>query len=130
MFGYIELMQKYMDAKWLRNEVISNNIANVDTPGFKRSDVSFEELLKSKLKQDRLRLSTTNKGHINNISMALKEPQVYVQRDTVYRNDENNVDIDNEMVQLTKNTLSYNILADQTQKRFQLLRTAISEGRR
>lgn len=130
MFDYIPLLKKQMDSKWLRNEIIANNIANVDTPGFKRSDVLFEELLKSNLEQNRLKLSTTHKGHKSNLSLGSIEPKVYVQSDRVFRNDQNNVDIDKEMVELAKNTLSYNILAEQAQKKFQLLRTAINEGRK
>ena len=53
-----------------------------------------------------------------------------MQGDSVFRTDKNNVDIDTEMVELTKNTLSYNILAQQVQTKFALLRAAISEGRR
>ncbi len=41
MFSAVELLQKGANAAWLRNEVISNNIANADTPGFKRSDVNL-----------------------------------------------------------------------------------------
>lgn len=131
LFDYISLMEKQLDAKWLRNTVLSNNIANADTPGYKRSDVSFEEALKKTLEQEnRLPLATTHKNHIGNIKTFEDiKPTVYIQNDTVFRNDQNNVDIDKEMVELAKNTLSYNITADQVQRVFQLLDTAINGGR-
>lgn len=131
-FDNIYLMGKLLDAKWMRNEVLSNNIANADTPGFKRADVSFEELLKQRLEQqDILPLATTNEKHISNItSFNDIQPTVFVQSDTTMRNDRNNVDIDKEMVELTENTLSYNIIADQLQRAFQSLSTAINEGRK
>lgn len=130
MFDHIPLLKSMMDSKWLRNEVITNNIANVDTPGFKRSDVSFEELLESNLERNRLKLNTTHKGHKSNLLSSSIKPKVYSQRYRTTRNDQNNVDIDKEMVEIAKNALSYNILAEQAQKKFQLLKTAISEGRK
>lgn len=129
-FDNISLMEKLLDAKWMRNAVLSNNIANDDTPGYKRSDVSFEEVLKKALGQNDLPLATTHENHIGNIrTMEDIKPSVYVQNDTTLRNDQNNVDIDKEMVELTQNTLSYNMTADQLQRSFQLLDAAISGGR-
>lgn len=126
----ISLMEKLLDAKWLRNSVLSNNIANADTPGYKRSDVSFEEILEKNMRENVLSLTTTHKNHISNMKkMSDIKPIVFVQNETTMRNDNNNVDIDKEMVELTKNTLSYNMTADQLQRAFQLLNMAISEGR-
>ena len=45
VFSYINVLDKAADAAWLRNEAISNNLANVDTPNYKRQDVSFEDEL-------------------------------------------------------------------------------------
>ena len=44
-YNYINVLEKASDASWTRNSVISNNIANVDTPGYKRKDIRFEEYL-------------------------------------------------------------------------------------
>ena len=44
-FDYINVLDKAADASWTRNEVIANNIANVDTPGYKRQDINFEDEL-------------------------------------------------------------------------------------
>ena len=41
VFDYVNVLDKAADAAWLRNEVISNNIDNADTPGYKRQDVDF-----------------------------------------------------------------------------------------
>ena len=49
MFNSIDLLQKGMDAAWLRNEVITNNIANAETPNFKSSSVAFETMFKKAL---------------------------------------------------------------------------------
>lgn len=131
LFDNIELMGKLLDVKAKRHELISNNLANVDTPGYKRSDIAFEEILKSKLDQRILPLSITNDKHINLVSKAEEiEPQIYKQQDYVIRNDENNVDVDREMVELLKNNLSYDIISEQLQTNLKLLQTAINEGRK
>lgn len=131
LFDNIELMGKLLDVKAKRHELISNNLSNVDTPGYKRSDIAFEEILKSKLDQKILPLSTTNNKHINLVSKAEEiEPQIYQQQDYIIRNDENNMDIDKEMVELLKNNLSYDIISEQLQTSLKLLRTAINEGRK
>ena len=48
-FSYINVLDKAADASWLREATITNNLANVDTPGFKRKDVDFEVVLKTEL---------------------------------------------------------------------------------
>lgn len=54
-FSYINVLDKAADASWLREATITNNLANVDTPGFKRKDVDFEGVLKTELPDWRLR---------------------------------------------------------------------------
>lgn len=131
LFENIDLMNKILSAKALRHGVLSNNIANVDTPNFKRSDVSFEEKLGKALRDRSMSLYTTNENHINNEKNLTKlKPSIYMQWDRIHRNDANNVDIDKEMVELSKNMISYNILSDQIQKNFKILQSAISEGRK
>ena len=44
-YDYINILDKAADASWLRDSAISNNIANVDTPGYKREYVNFEAVL-------------------------------------------------------------------------------------
>ena len=44
-YNYINVLTKAADASWTRNEIITNNLANVDTPGYKRKDVSFQNYL-------------------------------------------------------------------------------------
>ena len=57
-FGYVDVLKTAADASWLREEVLTNNIANVDTPNYKRQDVEFTTYLKSALEQAGHRLQT------------------------------------------------------------------------
>jgi len=128
LFNDIDLMGRILGAKWLRNQVISNNIANVDTPNYKRYDVSFESLLQSKLGQKRLELKATNHRHIRTRLDDLT-PKIYRETGSSVRQDGNNVDIDKEMAKLAENALAYDILTEQIKTKFKLLSSAINEGR-
>jgi len=131
----MQIAEKGLDAAALRQKVIANNLANVDTPGYKRSYVSFEEELKAALaagQKPKLRGTLTNEKHIPIGPKPLGQikPQVRLQRDTSLRNDGNNVNIDEEMANLAKNSIMYNALVQQIAGEFSKLRQVISEGRR
>lgn len=133
----MELVQKSLDAAALQHNVIANNLANVDTPGFKRSEVIFTESLKKAIQQreegsNQLELSTTDTQHIATNPISQLEdvkPQVVMQQNTTLRNDQNNVDIDVEMAKLAQNTVIYQTLAQLTASQFTQLRSAIREGK-
>ena len=104
-FDYINVLDKAADAAWLRNDAIANNIANVDTPGYKRQDVNFEEQLRKALKRNRYESIDEKVGEIN-----LKRLNLMTYRDHAgfsYRLDRNNVDIDTENVELASNQIRY-----------------------
>lgn len=107
------MLQKGLDASWLRNKVITNNIANVDTPGFKASSVDFETEFKQALESGR--------------SLDNVEPSVVTDNSTSYRADGNNVDIDKENVDLAKNSIYYNELIEQVSSEFKRLNSAIKD---
>lgn len=119
-------MEKALDAAVLRQRVIANNVANADTPGFKRSDVRFESLLRAELEgRGGLVGRRTDPRHIPIGSVGLPEPEVVTDRRTVMNNNLNNVDIDAEMSALAANQLRYNVLVQQVSHEIRLLRTAI-----
>ena len=106
VFNYINVMDKTLDAAWIRNEVISNNIANVDTPGYKRQDVAFEHQLRLALRDSRY---TSVDAKVANVKLNRLNPRTYTDHSNFsYRTDRNNVDIDTENVLLASNQLKYN----------------------
>ncbi|ORX24250.1 flagellar basal-body rod protein FlgB [Thermoanaerobacterium sp. PSU-2] len=129
-FNTVDLMSKALDASELRNEVISNNIANVDTPGFKRSDVNFESILNDAINSNKLAGFVTDKNHIpiNSTSIDNIEPQIVQDNSTSMRLDGNNVDIDVEMSNLAKNQLYYDALDQRVSGELNSLLTAIKDG--
>ncbi|WP_411349723.1 flagellar basal body rod protein FlgB [Paenibacillus sp. WLX2291] len=121
-----------ISASNLRQQVITNNIANADTPYFKRSEVSFENLLQSQMDGSQSSISgiTTNPRHFQIGSTAGSIPQASVVTDnsTVMNNNLNNVDMDVEMSDLAENQLRYNTYIEQVNHQIKMMRTAIQGG--
>ncbi|WP_026651294.1 flagellar basal body rod protein FlgB [Butyrivibrio proteoclasticus] len=104
-FDYINVLDKAADASWIRNEVIANNIANVDTPGYKRQDVNFEDELERALGNSRYKSMDAKVGSLK--YKNLKPRVINDYSNFSYRTDKNNVDIDTENVTLAANQLKY-----------------------
>ncbi|HPZ52137.1 MAG TPA: flagellar basal body rod protein FlgB [Clostridia bacterium] len=121
IFSHIDKFKVGLDASWLRNEILANNIANVDTPNFKRSDVRFSKIL-----EDSISMKTTRDKHINPASSSNYSVEVYEDSNTNVRMDGNNVDIEREMNELAKNAIWYNYLTHMVTKEIKLLDLAIN----
>ena len=105
VFDYINVLDKAADAAWIRNEVISNNISNADTPGYKRQDVNFETQLAKALRSSRYR---SMDAKVADVKTSRLNPITYTDYSGFsYRIDGNNVDPDTEGVYLAKNQLIY-----------------------
>jgi flagellar basal-body rod protein FlgB len=122
------LLEKALDAAWMRNETISNNIANVNTPGYKKSYVRFEELLTDAV--DKFQISGIKKDEkflpIGKDTKYSVSPEIVQEDFTSMRRDGNNVDIDVEMAELAKNSIKYNALIAQMSKEFSKIKIAIN----
>jgi flagellar basal-body rod protein FlgB len=122
------MLEKALDAAWMRNEAISNNIANVNTPGFKKSYVRFEEYLQDA--NEKFQISGIKKDErflpIGKDRIISANPEMVQENSTSMRRDENNVDIDVEMAELAKNTIKYNALISQMSKEFSKIKYAIN----
>ncbi len=116
----------------LRQDVITNNIANADTPYFKRSEVSFENVLQSQMddSESSFRGITTNPRHfqIGSAPGSVPQPTVITDKGTVMNNNLNNVDIDVEMSNIAENQIRYNALIEQMNHQIKMMRTAIQGG--
>ena len=155
----IELLSKALDGHAKRHLAITSNLANVDTPAYKRLDVTFEQHLSQAVQhhqsatqsseqrvqgggsaypyatgiETELRLRTIYPEHYHAeggaaVNLAEFEPQMEQANQFSYRNDENSVDIEQEMVQLAKNTERYAALSNMESKLFSGIRTVIKEA--
>ena len=100
------LMKMGLDATELRSRTIANNIANINTPNYKRRYVTFEESLKNE---------------INNAKIEVK-----VDKDSIVREDGNNVDLENEKVNQASASLQYNALVSLTNTKLSMTKSVIS----
>ncbi len=124
----IDLISKALDVATLRQDVISSNIANADTPGYKRAVVQFEEYLHTATEKA-VRMDTTSEGHITGRKEGLPDPVVHTVRWTSMRRDGNNVDIEAEMSALLANNIRYSALTRGLSDYLTRYRTAIVGGR-
>jgi len=131
----LRVLEQALEASSLRHKLISNNIANVNTPGYKRSDVNFAAALQATLAgmdpgSKKLPLRATHERHIVPARTPLATPVVVTDTNTSVRRDDNNVDIDIEMANMAMNTIYYQAVAQMVNRYFANISTAITEGRR
>ena len=121
-YNFINVLGKAADASWMRNNIISNNIANNDTPGYKRKDVQFESYLAMELIRGgnlRSRVANTDLDRLDGIA--------YTDYSSLsYRADGNNVDIHPENTYLAENQLRYYTLLDSMTQEFSRLKIALT----
>lgn len=124
----LDVLQSAMRGLSLRQQVIGQNMANVDTPGYKAATVSFEDALKRAVDPapSELRLVSTHASHMD-LGSAITAPQVAERANLTLRNDGNSVDVDKEMVDLAETSLRFQSLAQLASKQLSSLRAAITE---
>lgn len=130
MFNTADFLKIALDGASLRHTAISDNIANVNTPGYKRKTVNFEGVLRDELEKNKLRLSTTNSKHIGGgldtkLSSVIKENKNFS-----VRRDGNSVNIDVEIAERAKNEIYYSAITRQISRQFESINSVINEGGR
>lgn len=125
----INVLQKGLDASSQRQRVLSNNVANADTPNFKRSDVDFQKVLGQALGEvgGDLPLKVTSPLHLQKMDTANLSGVVTDQSST-FRTDGNNVDIEREMTNVAENGLYYNSVTQAVSSQLGLLRMVIKQS--
>lgn len=122
-YNYIDILDKAADASYARNELLTNNIANIDTPNYKRKDIQFDAMLQSALAGGGSldeRVEDINE-HIEDFSATS-----YTDNSSLsYRLDGNNVDIDTESAYLAENQIRYNALVEQMSQEFNRYKTVL-----
>ncbi|WP_152656401.1 flagellar basal body rod protein FlgB [Oceanobacillus sp. CFH 90083] len=121
--SHLENSIQYASAK---NNVISNNISNADTPNYKAEKVNFRSALENEM--DGLQARTTNERHLNFGSAGDRPYRIVKDTSTTYNHNGNNVDIDKEMSELAKNQIYYNSLIDRMNGKFSSLQSVIRGG--
>ena len=105
-----------------RQEVLANNLANVNTPGYKREDVKFDGVLSKALAA----AQSGDSAALNHLSPSVETDSAAV----AMRADGNSVDVDQEMAYVAENNIRYNALVQLAQKKLETMKYVISDGRR
>ena len=131
------LLEKALDGLSARQNAITNNLANVDTPNFKSTEVSFEEDLQAAIRRqpgpDDLGMRATDARHLGTtepLPLDAISPRAKQMLATSLRNDGNNVDIDREMTRLAETQLFFQAGTQLINVKFNQLKTAIWEGKK
>ncbi|MBI2760241.1 MAG: flagellar basal body rod protein FlgB [Chloroflexi bacterium] len=125
-----ETLQQALGGLARRQQALADNIANVDTPGYKRKDVPFEAQLRANSGTGG-RLATTSAGHIASTpaeGSLLSGISGEQGRTRTGRNDGNDVDIDYEMTRLAETTLRYELLTQAASSRFSTLKEIVGRS--
>lgn len=110
IYNYVNILDKAADAASLRNQLLTNNIANASTPNYKRKDINFESILQAELSGEKTLQQAVDKA---NFDLSVLDPQVYTDNASLsFRLDGNNVDVASEEAMLAENTIRYNTLVD------------------
>ena len=127
-----QVLKRTLDALAQRQILIASNISNIDTPGYKAKDISFESQLSDALGSgDNLSLSVTNSGHIGHSGNGDDAIQFEVFEESgPAGSDGNNVDLDKEMMKLAEIQIQYSAVVQLLAKRTSTIRSAISESPR
>lgn len=119
----MSLLSKDLDGLWTRQQAISDNLANYETPGYKSKSVSFEDQLKAQLAAQ----GETPSGRIGGIENVT--PVTTEASDETYRADGNGVDLEKENLEMARTGLNYLYSLQAVSDEFSRLKTVINGGK-
>ena len=119
------LMKNALDAASMRQEMISSNVANVNTADYKVNKVDFETILDNV--SNGTAMNKTNDLHIGLGNLEDVSPVVSKRTDTTVKENGNNVDIDIEMAEEASNSIYYNAMITQLNAKYSMLRSVITK---
>ena len=124
IYNFVNVLDKAADAAWTRNEVINNNLANVNTPNYKRKDVQFETYLLAELEG-------ADSGNLSKVVAGIDLDRLKATSYTDYSNlsyrlDGNNVDVDTENVEFASNQIKYQTLLGSITHEFSMIKAALN----
>lgn len=115
-----DLLKTALDVTALRQEAISSNISNINTPDYKANRVEFEKYFENAINGHSL-----NKTHANHLDIHSKGPMVTKQESTSVQDNGNNVDIDYEMAELSANNVRYDAVVSQLNAKYTMMRSVM-----
>lgn len=125
--GTINTLTQSLDYSTEKNRTIANNIANVDTPGFKAKEVAFKSILNDTISNSIIAKKTHPK-HLDFGQDTNREFYITSNKSTSYNHNGNNVDIDKEMTSLAENQIYYQAVVDRLNGKFSSIQSVLRGG--
>jgi flagellar basal-body rod protein FlgB len=127
----MKYIESAINARAIRQDLISSNIANADTPYYKSRDIDFESALIERAKKEfakdkKLELARTTPNMLEGIDDNSQKPTIFFRDGHLTRNDGNSVDLDIETTELSKNNIMYNALIETLKKETQIFKAVIT----
>lgn len=119
-------LSRLMDLTWRRNEALTSNIANAETPQYRASDLHFANELNAALGRAPAEVAMTNEKHID-VSISSNTAFLTADNSGATKADGNNVDIDVQMGKLAQNTGQYSIASNLMRKKLTIIANAIRQ---
>ncbi len=127
----LQLLHKVLDLRSQKQQIISANIANADTPGYSPNELKFEEELRQAVQDGTLRPVTTHPGHfpLSGKSIDQVSGTLVSRPDTSGIGDENGVRVDQEMIDMAENQILYEAAAQMLKKKIGILKYVVQDGK-
>ena len=125
----LQALTTALNFREMRQELISSNVANANTPGFKAKKLDFEEALARALDVDgQMKMNATDGRHYNVGGGGFNnlEPEIYDDPNGVVSENGNTVDVEAEMAQMAENKLMYDALVQLINKKMGIMKYAIN----
>ena len=113
-----------------RQKVISSNIANINTPGYKTKELVFVDEVNNSITNNSLQLKATNSKHMTNInsSLANSNPKLMEVDNLEEQNDGNNVNLDTQMGEMSKNKILFDAIQSSIKRDSKLFRSVVESS--
>jgi flagellar basal-body rod protein FlgB len=112
--GIVELLQAGLKAETMKQQAMANNVANIQTPGYRRIDVQFEKLLAKAIESG------------DEVDAEDIEPLLYQPKNTAVNPNGNDVNLENEIGEMVKNSLRYKAFVRLMNKKFSQIDEAVN----
>ena len=124
----LDRMKLFLDYSAKKQQVITSNLANSETPGYRAKELSFNDVFQNELQASgSLRLTRDN--HLGGTPSLVRDAEIEEKANHALGRDGNNVDLDNEMTQLAQNVLKFSVVSRLYQQKIQLIKYSLREGR-
>lgn len=125
----LDAVGAYMGRLSQRQQIVTSNLANIDTPGYTTKDISFHATMQELLSDDSVNLRTSRPGHAGKLTPIVPQAQMFEVSGLASRDDLNNVDIDREMMKLSETAFSYSLMSQIMRGKLRTIASSINEGR-